>query len=60
MLLKWYVIFFFLVVIKNIQELVKGQKTKVFEGNPIPEYEVSRVCKMYLYVISQLTQVSLR
>ena len=33
-----------------MQELVKGQKTKVFEGNPIPEYEVSRVCNTYLYV----------
>jgi len=27
------------VAIQQIQELVKGQKTKVFQDNPIPEYE---------------------
>jgi len=33
--------------IKQIQELVKGQKTKVFEGNPIPEYEAISFSLLY-------------
>ena len=42
LLIFFYVLFFmyFTVTIQQIQELLKGQKTKVFQDNPIPEYEV--------------------
>ncbi|XP_066936467.1 uncharacterized protein [Clytia hemisphaerica] len=35
--------------ISEIKEIIKGQKTKVFEGNPIPEYEAISFSIMYSF-----------
>lgn len=35
------------VIISQINEIIRGQKTKVFEGNPIPEYEAISFSIMY-------------
>ena len=35
-----------LVVITQIKDIIRGQKTKIFQVNPIPEYEVW-VCSLF-------------
>lgn len=49
---------FQLVSIKQIQELLRGQKTKVFHENPIPEYEVLQRNYMFIMFWVQFQRVN--
>lgn len=51
------IMFYISVAILKINELVKGQKTKVFQDNPIPEYEVCPFMNMFMCVSMLQRQV---